>query len=142
MDCIYNLMLVFSFSPEPATSTVAPQEITVNETDSAVFTCSVTGVPLPSVTWTLPDGSNITALDQQSEELLPRVYAETFPSDETPYATTSMLFISSASRSDEGVYTCIARNEDSIASSTATLTVQGKFLISIVLIEGLRTRVV
>ena len=126
-------MYMLSFSPEPATSIVAPLAITVNETDSATFTCSVSGVPLPSITWTLPDGSNITAVDQQSE-ILPRVFAETFTSEEAPYEAMSILTITSASRIDEGVYTCNAVNDDSMTSSTGTLTVQGKLPISITFI--------
>ena len=127
---LQHICLCFSFSTEPATITEAPQSITINETDSTTFTCSVTGVPLPSTTWTLPDRRNITALDQQSEEP-PRIYAQSITSEETPYATMSTLFIDSASRSDEGAYTCTAMNDDSIASSSATLTVQGKFSITV-----------
>ena len=126
-------MFTHTLSPENAASTVAPVVLTVNVTDSATFTCSAAGVPYPSIVWTLPDGSEIIAIDQQSE-IRPRIYAENVPSNDTLYAVTTLLTINDASRDDEGVYTCIAENDDSITSSTATLTVQGKLLNSITLI--------
>ena len=93
-----------------------------------MFTCSVRGVPLPFIVWTLPDGSNIDSPEQSRvpRQEAPRISAETSISDETPYEATSILFIDDVTRDDEGDYICTAVNQES-ASETATLTVQGKF---------------
>ena len=83
------------------------------------------GVPLPSIIWTLPDGSNPESLERQSDEL-PRIYTETNISDETPYAASSILYIDSVSRADEGDYNCTAINDQATVENTAFLTVQGQ----------------
>ena len=116
---------IYIFSSAPATIVLPPQSITVNATNQATFTCGVAGVPLPSIIWTLPDGSNPESLERQSEEL-PRIYTETNISDETPYAASSILYIDSVSRVDEGDYTCAAINYQATIENTAFLTVQGK----------------
>ena len=85
----------------------------------------MTGVPLPSIIWTLPDGSNPESLERQSDEL-PTIYTETNVSDETPYAASSILYIDSVSRVDEGDYTCAAINDQATIENIAFLTVQGK----------------
>ena len=99
----------------------------MNESDPALLTCSVRGVPLPSITWTLPDGRVVMAVDGQSEES-PRIYAERLVSTETPYEANSTLYIGPTVRGDTGEYTCTAMNPVSTSSSaTAILTVQGTF---------------
>ena len=113
----------------PSTIEIPPQSITVNETDTATFTCSVDGVPLPSITWTLPNGSNLESLAFNQQDVADEqtgVYAETIISNETPYAAMSVLNIMPVSRGDAGVYICTAVNRLANASSTAILTVQGK----------------
>ena len=114
------------FFPEPATILVPPQDTTVNETDPVMLMCDVRGVPLPSIEWTLPDGSILEAPERARRQESPRIFAETSVSDDTPYEASSILFIDFVSRDDEGDYTCTAVNQQS-ASETATLTVQGKF---------------
>ena len=83
------------------------------------------GVPLPSIIWTLPDGSNPESLERQSDEL-PRIYTETNISDETIYAASSILYIGFVSRVDEGDYTCTAMNDQATVKNSAFLTVQGE----------------
>ena len=125
--------LLFQLSPSaPSTIEILPQSITVNETDTATFTCSVAGVPLPSITWTLPNGSNLESLAFNQQDVADEqtgIYAETIISNETPYAATSMLNIAPVSRGDAGEYICTVVNRLANASSTAILTVQGKFTL-------------
>ena len=110
-----------------ATIEVPPRDTTVNVTNDATFTCTVAGIPLPSITWTLPDGSIRQALDEQTEE---RIFADISISEETPYQATSILYITSASPADVGEYTCTPANVHESVSSSASLTVQGWFKTS------------
>ena len=106
--------------------------MTVNETDTATFTCSVAGVPLPSITWTLPNGVNLESFTFNQQDIADEqtwVYAETIISNEAPYAATSVLNIAPVSRGDVGEFICTAVNRLANASSTAILTVQGKFTL-------------
>ena len=111
-----------------------PEDTTVNATDQAMFACGVAGVPLPSIVWTLPDGSNLESLvfneqdlpRRESRQPAPANFAETTISDETPYAATSVLYINSVSPDDEGEYICTATNDQATVEDTAVLTVQGK----------------
>ena len=124
-NCGYILLLQLSPS---ALSTIEtpPQGITVNESSATTFTCGVSGVPLPSIVWTLPNGTNVESppcIVQDVEQT--ELYAETIISDDTPYAATSTLFIDPVSRDDDGVYTCTAINRLANATASATLTVQG-----------------
>ena len=127
--------LLFQLSPSaPSTIEIPPQSITVNETDTATFTCSVAGVPLPSITWTLPNDVNLESLAFNQQDVADEqtwVYAETIISNETPYAATSVLNIAPVSRGDAGEYICTAVNRLANASSTAILTVQGKRLMGL-----------
>ena len=102
-----------------ATIEVPPRDTTVNVTDNAIFTCGVAGIPLPFVTWTLPDGSN---LNQETEG---PIFAMIDISEETPYEATSTLIITSASPENEGEYTCVAENVHDSVRDSASLTVQG-----------------
>ena len=107
-----------------ATIEVPPRDTTVNVTDDATFSCGVAGIPLPFVTWTLPDGRDLEPLDPQTE-VPPRIFTVIDISEETPYEATSRLFIVSASPEDVGEYTCTAANEHDSVSASAILTVQG-----------------
>ena len=105
-----------------ATIEVPPRDTTVNVTNDATFTCTVAGIPLPSITWTLPDGSTRQALDEQTEQ---RIFSDISISEETPYQATSTLYITSASPADVGEYTCTSANVHESVSNSASLTVQG-----------------
>ena len=124
---IMDTSLFFQLSSSaPSSIDLPPRDITINESDATTFTCGVSGVPLPSIVWTLPSGDNpeSTVLNGQDMEQT-GIYAETIVSEETPYAATSTLNIDSVSREDDGVYTCTAINRIADATASATLTVQG-----------------
>ena len=102
----------------------------MNATNQATFTCDVAGVPLPSIVWTLPDGSTLESREdlpgRLSRQVGPTNFAETIISDETPYEASSTLYINFVSPDDEGEYTCTATNDQATVADTAVLTVQGK----------------
>ena len=112
-----------TFPLVPAIIVVPPTNTIANI--SATFTCEVAGVPLPSISWTLPNGNQITSQAMRSNDSS-QTFALTEISSESPITAVSMLNIESVSPGDEGEYACTAVNTRNSVSETATLTVQGK----------------
>jgi hypothetical protein len=79
------------------TITIKPKQVTVNE--KVVITCSSEGHPAPHFT-IMHNGTNITT--------------------DNPYT------IESVQKSDNGAYTCTAKNERGEDSATDNLTVKGE----------------
>ena len=98
----------------------------INATNNATFTCDVAGVPLPSISWTLPNGNQIISQVISSGNDSFQTFALTDTSTESPIAAVSVLYIESVSPGDEGEYTCTAINARNTVSETAILTVQGE----------------
>ena len=86
-----------------------PVSMVVNETGAASFLCEVKGNPEPQVTW----------LKQNS----------TLLADKRIVQSRSSLVITDVTPQDSGIYTCLARNIFGVMTSSATLTVQGKYII-------------
>ena len=80
----------------------APRDYRFNEASEGVLTCIVTGIPAVTIYWQF-GGINIT--DDSS-----RTITNTFAVSLDVILTTSFLTISSAQRSNAGVYTCIGSN--------------------------------
>ena len=126
--CGYIFILKTICPSAPSNIELPPRDIIVNESDAATFTCSVSGVPLPSIVWTLPSGDNLESVVLNGQDIeQAEIYAETVVSEEMPYAATSTLSIDPVSRNDDGIYTCTAINRIANATASATLTVQGKW---------------
>ena len=100
-----------------------PVDITVNISSTATFTCEVAGVPLPSISWTLPNGSRL--ISQVMSNGSP-IFVLMEVSDESPIVVVSMLSIWSVVPGDAGEYACNAMNSRDTVSETAVLTVQGE----------------
>ena len=101
---------------------VEPSLLTVNQTDTANFTCMIFGIPTPTFVWT--NGTDTTPLFN-----IPGIVTITNVTD--GYNITSSLTIISTERTDMNVYTCTAMNGienliESPESDSGTLSVQGK----------------
>ena len=83
--------------------------IVVNETGIASLQCEVKGNPVPQVTW----------LKENS----------TLPVDKRIIQSRGGLVIGEVMSRDGGVYSCRAKNILGVVNASATLTVQGNFLL-------------
>ena len=88
------------------TVAVSPAKMTVNESKTASFQCSVSGNPKPVSTW--------SKLEGKSEKILSAT-------------TDGKLILSNAARSDSGVYKCSASNILGQTQALVRLVVNGKF---------------
>ena len=88
-----------------------PMSMVVNETGIASLQCEVKGNPVSQITCTwLKENSSL-------------------PADKRIMQSRGGLMIRDVTSQDGGVYTCRARNILGVVSSSATLTVQGNFLL-------------
>ena len=87
--------------------TISPAlQVTVNESNTAVFFCSVSGNPKAKVTWTKVNGS--------------------LPSARTKVTSDGLLQIKDVRLEDSGKYRCVARNILGNDEKVATLIVQSR----------------
>ena len=116
---------ILSLEPSPL--------LTVNQSDSAVFECNATGIPLPVISWSMSsreltgDSLSITESDERGY-LTPGGYVA---------SVSSVLTISPAVSNDSGTYTCTASNTVGTSMTLAedeqntTLYIQGQCINSI-----------
>ena len=111
-------------------SIMMPQaNLTVNETDLALFTCSATGIPPPEITWMrngvlLDDNVDprISLSNPSDPQLIPTTRGDV-------YLVSRNLIISNTRDSDSGTYTCIASNGNARTPNVTQdfeLVVQGR----------------
>ena len=81
---------------------ISPMRQTILGKHSAVFQCSVSGNPKPTVMWLRKGSTSLSSRDGRLE-------------------------VRDATLDDSGKYTCVGRNVLGTANKTAILTVQGKF---------------
>ena len=89
-------------SISPPTVVISPINQTVKENQSAVFQCSVSGNPKPTVTWLGASSAPLRSRDGRLE-------------------------VRGVSLDDAGEYTCVGTNLLGTANQTAMMIVQGKF---------------
>ena len=105
-----NMFLMFPLFPNitsPQPSVFMPQGLSVQ------LNCSFDGLPVPTITWTLPSGSVLTS--SQGRFML-----------QSTSTFTSLTISSLVGGGDGGTYTCTASNMRGVASSSVQLTVQGE----------------
>ena len=121
--------LIFSFLSlsliaVPSLFIAHPQSVTNYTAGSASFSCTVYGLPVPSILW-LKDGEILAETDN-----LTIITSESFTN--TTGRSISVLSIVNLSLEDAGVYHCMANNTGAMGNSftvnslQATLVVQCK----------------
>ena len=90
---------------DPPNVDVNPKQFTVNQTQSANFTCTAFGIPLPQLTWF--KGNSPTPV-QESEVLV--VSVKSFSNRTGLSLVRSELFFPEALRTDQSSYTCVGIN--------------------------------
>ena len=109
------ISLLFVSVSAAVTITAPPADTTVAEdegTAAVTLTCTATGVPQPSISWSPGAGGRISIMD-----------GAPVTDDEGTFSVTSNLTISSLVRGDAGSYTCIANNTVTSDSRLFTLSV-------------------
>ena len=86
--------------------TISPMKLTVRENQNAVFQCSATGNPRPTITWSQAHGSGL--------------------SDSLQFEPNGKLVVRKVTLADSGRYICAARSAFGSANISASLQVEGK----------------
>ena len=123
--CYRFVCLFYNTSVAPSI-TGAPDDLTVVQPEDATFTCVATARPRPNITWWRVESNS--SLTQVMEEANVTSITEIMSGERVLMRN---LTIESAQPSDAGDYTCVAENEVSNTSSTATLVVHGELLYAI-----------
>ena len=90
---------------------ISPMKQTVRENQNAVFQCSATGNPRPTITWSQAHGSGL--------------------SDSLQFEPNGQLVLRRVALADSGRYICAARSALGSANISASLQVEGKRKITI-----------
>ena len=85
-----------------------PSDVTVRAGTTARLECAAVGQPPPEVAWTKDGGYDFPAARERRMHVM--------PSDD-------VFFIVDATREDQGVYSCTARNDAGMIRTNATLVV-------------------
>ena len=93
---------------------------TVNEGSDAIFVCTVTSEPVPTISWYF-NGAPVDEANADKYTITPRELMNN--------AYVRMLNIKEISSSDVGTYTCNATNVVSTDTSSGVLTVNGELLL-------------
>ena len=107
MECTYcKLILVYVFLVVPEI-TQGPDTAARRLDEDVIFSCTATGVPLPDITWSDPDMTDIQV--QTNDDMV---------IDDT---RQSEITVSGLQIDDFGTYTCTATNEFGSVNATALL---------------------
>ena len=101
--------MIITFLNHLVSPSISPEVMdqTLNEGDNAVFTCDVTGEPVPTIRWYFDD---VLLEGDTSKHII----------------ATYELQIMNVQSSDVGTYTCNATNVVSSNTSSGVLSVRGK----------------
>ena len=106
-----NRLVIQDISPEV-------MDQTLDEGDTASFTCQATGEPVPTISWYFNGGLLVNGI----EHMISVMSLNTT-------TISSTLTIMNVQSSDVGTYTCNATNVVSSDTSSAVLTVNGELLL-------------
>ena len=116
-------MIYFTNVAQPDVTT--PAMISPREGDNLIITCTATGVPVPSVTWSRADGSSLT----DSRYVISDISSTMVVND--VYQVTRNLTIMNIVRADMGtMYGCTVTNVvNTVQSDVTIISVLCKFSI-------------
>ena len=100
-----HIMLLLCYYVDPPNVDVVPKQFTVNQTQPAIFNCTVFGIPIPELMWFKGDSSVPV---QESESLV--VTNRIFINSTGLNLVRSQLIFPEALRTDQSSYTCVAVN--------------------------------
>ena len=106
-----NHLVIQDISPEV-------MDQTLDEGDTASFTCQATGEPVPTISWYFNGGLLVNGI----EHMISVMSLNTT-------TISSTLTIMNVQSSDVGTYTCNATNVVSSDTSSGVLTVNGELLL-------------
>lgn len=121
-------------SADPPELSQGLTNVTKNESDAILFTCIFNGLPVPSVTWTVPGGGMLVPSSDCSRNVITPTEGLTVSSecsmDTKPHTINSTLLIHTIKKEDEGMHSCLGENDatnliGAVNRSGAFLTVQG-----------------
>ena len=114
--------MIYQFCIYIVTPLIHPEVIdqTQNKGNTVSFTCQATGEPVPTITWYF----NSVQLDETNA--MKYTISVMSLNDTT---ISNMLTIMNVESSDVGTYTCNATNVVSSDTSSGVLTVNGKWLL-------------
>ena len=118
----YHITYIVFLPSEPPIFVTSPTNVTLMESSTLSLNCTVSGLPLPQITWrrTGQDGGqqqlttdgNIRMEEEESQSIAGR--------------KTSLLLIESVNFSHAGLYDCVASNFlGNVSSTQASITVYG-----------------
>ena len=112
--------MIITFLNHLVAPSISPEVMdqTLNERDTASFTCQATGKPVPTISWYFNDVILVNGM----EHLISMVSLNTT-------TNSSTLTIMNVQSSDVGTYTCNATNVLSSNTSSGVLTVNGELLL-------------
>lgn len=87
-----------------------PKNVTVKAGKPVELKCAAAGQPTPVISWQKDGGDNFPAARERRMQV--------YPHDDR-------FYIMNTRTADEGVYSCMARNEAGVAVTNATVTVLG-----------------
>ena len=110
------------FIVAPVILLLEPPELTLLEFEEAVFTCTATGIPRPTITWYIVESSG----SRSDASKLNGIAVTTMDSGES--GVFSVLTISMAQASNAGVFACNALNLVNVDEENFNLTILGKLV--------------
>ena len=114
----FNFFVLYKDAP---VINVGVVDQTLNEGDTALFTCQASGTPMPKIVWYF----NGAPVDKANT--MKYVISEVLFNPTTKNTTLKIL---NADSSDIGAYTCNATNVVSSDTSSGMLDVDGEFIIA------------
>ena len=115
--CIYNNINLFSIYKDAPVIDVGVMNETLNEGDTAFFTCQARGTPIPKISWYFNDApvDKTNTMKYMISEL-----------SFNPTTKNSTLKIVDVDSFDTGTYTCNATNIVSSDTSSGMLAINGE----------------